>query len=102
MNIKQNNVDAEVHQNMKDMQSHCIRKGDIDIIMAQTGIEDTQQIECILMECKNDISTAILRLLQGDKTKVVIKKEQTVFDEIRVILDEKDAIYHDMMTQKSR
>ena len=97
------NVDAEVHQNNTDMRSHCIRKGDIDIIVSQTGIQDVRKIECVLMECNNDISAAIFNLLKGDSQKKdEVEKETTVFDEIRVILNEKDTLYHDMMTQKSK
>jgi hypothetical protein len=32
--------------------------------------------------------------------KTVVKREPTVFDQIRVILNEKDAIYHDVMNKQ--
>lgn len=72
---------------------------EIDIISSQTGEDDKLYIERVFMECGNDVSKTIIKILNID-TKVE-KKENTVFDEIRQILNEKDAIYFDMIAKKN-
>jgi hypothetical protein len=54
------------------------------------------------MECNTDITKTILELMNITPTneKTVVKREPTVFDQIRVILNEKDAIYHDVMNKQ--
>ena len=72
---------------------------EIDIISSQTGEDDKLYIERVFMECGSDVSKTIIKILNID-TKVEIK-EKTVFDEIRQILNEKDALYFDMMAKKT-
>ena len=72
---------------------------EIDIISSQTGEDDKLYIERVFMECGNDVSKTIIKILNID-TKVD-KKEKTVFDEIRQILNEKDAIYFDMIAKNN-
>lgn len=74
---------------------------EIDIIASQTGVDDKLSIERIFMECHNDTSLTIIKLMnlvvEEPKTR-----ETTVFDDIRIILNEKDAIYHDIMNNKAK
>lgn len=73
---------------------------EIDIIASQTGIDDKLHIERVFMECRNDISSTIIKLMNLiEKKRPVV--EPNVFDEIRVILNEKDALYHDIMARKA-
>lgn len=76
-------MSAKPEQNIKEA---------IYIIGKQTDIDDPVLIERILMECNNDIAQAILKLL-GSNDKVEEPQEPTVFEQIRNILNEKDAIY---------
>jgi hypothetical protein len=92
---------AEIQSNIKDIRNKVIREGDIDLIATQTGIQDKLHIERTLMECENDISRTILSLLNAPKVNEVVK-EPTVFDEIRTILNEKDKIYFEVMTNGRR
>ncbi len=67
----------------------------IDIIHSQTNIDDLLYIERTLMECNNDVSKTILKLLNLLPEEV--KKEPTDIDVFREILNEKDKIYHEVM-----
>lgn len=67
----------------------------IDIIQSQTNIDDLLHIERTLMECNNDVSKTILKLLNLLPEEV--KKEPTDIDVFREILNEKDKIYHEVM-----
>jgi hypothetical protein len=103
-------MSEEIQSNIKDFKANTIRSGDVAIIASQTGIEDTLYIERVLMECNNDIAKTILSLLgqnddgagtsMGDGGSRGVVSEPTVFDQIRIILNEKDAIYQAMKAYK--
>lgn len=69
----------------------------IGIIAKQAGIDDLLLAEKSYYECKGDVSKAILSLmnitvsLQRHEKE---EKEKTVFDDIREIMDEKEALFH--------
>lgn len=88
-------MSEEVQSNIKDFRQNTVRSGDVAIIASQTGIEDTLYIERVLMECNNDIAKTILSLLKpsSETQDAAPASEPTVFDQIRIILNEKDAIY---------
>lgn len=81
--------------NTKSIEEHSET---IDIIMSQTGAVDRLYVERVFMECENDITKTILQLMDLTVEESV-QKEPTVFDQIRKILNEKDAIYHDVMAK---
>ena len=71
---------------------------DIDIIMSQTNVDDRLYVERVFMECENDISQTVIKLMNL-KVEDKPKKEPTIFENIRKILNEKDNIYHDVMAR---
>jgi hypothetical protein len=99
-------VSAEMTENLQDLRHNKIKEGDIDIIAQQTGINDKLQIERVLLENNNDISKAIIALLDLEHLESmpisVLNEETTVFNQIRIILNEKEQIYHDVMNQKKQ
>ena len=72
----------------------------IDIIKSQTDIDDKLLIERTLMECKEDVATTILKLM--NLLPKEIQKEPTDIDIFREILKEKDKIYHDVMEKNKQ
>lgn len=74
---------------------------DFDIIASQTGVDDLLVIERTFMECSNDITKTILKLLNM-LPKETAPKEPSDIDVFRAILDEKDKIYHDIMTRNKQ
>lgn len=94
---------TEVEMNASELRNKIVDDNDISLISAQTGIKDEVLIKRVLCECKNDIASSIIQLLDI-QYRVEIKsdeeKEPTVFDQIRGILDEKDRIFHDIMKPK--
>ncbi len=69
----------------------------IKIISNQTGIDDLLVVEKTFYECKSDITKTILTLLNKDIPKLRHEKEEhlrTVLDDVREILDEKEAIFY--------
>lgn len=72
----------------------------IDIIKSQTDIDDKLLIERTLMECKEDVATTILKLM--NLLPKEIQKEPTDIDIFREILNEKDKIYHDVMEKNKQ
>lgn len=74
---------------------------DFDIIASQTGVEDLLLIERTFMECNNDTTKTILKLLNL-LPKETAPKEPSDIDVFRAILDEKDKIYHDIMARNKQ
>lgn len=69
----------------------------VKIISKQTGIDDLLLIERTFYEYKSDITKTILILLNKDIPKLRHEKEEhlkTVLDDVREILDEKEAIFY--------
>ena len=69
------------------------------MISKQTGVDDLLHIEKIYYECNKDEVATIFKLMgiampniRGEK----LVHEQTVFDDLRVICDEKDTIFQRM------
>lgn len=89
----------DIQGNINDIKQNTVRQGDIDIIAHQTGLNDKLHIERILMECNNDIAATILKLM--GTTPKSIAKEPSAFEQIRMILDEKDKLFYDAMARKS-
>jgi 5,10-methylenetetrahydrofolate reductase len=89
-------VSIELVDNINDLRSKVIKAGDIDIVASQTGICDKLEIERVLIECGNDISLTIIRLMSLEEEKKKVK-EPTEFDQIREILADKEQVYHDVM-----
>lgn len=67
----------------------------INIIQSQTNIDDVIYIERTLMECNNDVTKTILKLM--NLLPEAVDKEPTDIDVFREILNEKDKIYHEVM-----
>lgn len=89
----------DIQGNINDIKQNTVRQGDIDIIAHQTGLTDTLYIERVLIECNNDIAATILKLM-GTMPKS-IQKEPSAFEQIRMILDEKEKLFYDAMARKS-
>lgn len=73
-----------------------------EIISKQTGIDDVLLIEKTYYSCGSDTSKTILTLLNIDiplQRHEKIEQEKTVFDDLRQILEEKDAIFHSVMNK---
>ena len=60
------------------------------MIEKQTDIKDRSLIESTFNECNNDVYKTICALL---KIKEEVKPPQTVFDDLRMICDEKAVIF---------
>jgi hypothetical protein len=73
---------------------------EIEIIQSQSGIDDKLLIERTFMECNNDITKTILKLMNLLPQEV--HKEPTDIDIFREILNEKDRIYHDVMDKNKQ
>lgn len=74
----------------------------IAIISKQTGIDDSLLVEKTYYACGGDCSKTILTLLNIEVPRQRHEKDdddKTVFDDFRVILEEKDAIFHDTMNK---
>lgn len=89
----------DIQGNINDIKQKTVRQGDVDIIAHQTGLNDKIYIERVLIECNNDIAMTILKLM-GATTKT-IAKEPSAFEQIRMILDEKEKLFYDAMANKS-
>lgn len=72
---------------------------EFDIIASQSGVSDMLIIERTFMECNNDTSKTILKLLNL-LPEDAPPKEPSDIDVFRAILNEKDKIYHDVMSRK--
>jgi 5,10-methylenetetrahydrofolate reductase len=89
-------VSIELVDNISDLRNKVVKTVDIDIVASQTGIRDKLEIERVLIECGNDVSLTIIRLLSLKEEKKKVK-EPTEFDQIREILADKEQVYHDVM-----
>lgn len=96
--IQQNTIHQENQYDDKTKSSTC---DDYDIIASQTGIDDKLLIERTFMECNNDMTKTILKLLNILPPEAP-PKEPSDIDVFRAILDEKDKIYHDIMSRKKQ
>jgi hypothetical protein len=67
----------------------------LSIISSQTGINDLVYIEKIFYECDGDIGTTVCKLQNIPCENK--KKRSNNFDEMRMILNEKDMIYDNHM-----
>jgi 5,10-methylenetetrahydrofolate reductase len=94
-------VSIELVDNISDLRNKVVKKGDIDIVASQTGICDKLEIERMLIECSNDVSLTIIRLLSLKETQKTVK-EPTEFDQIREILADKEKVYHEVMKQNKQ
>ena len=74
---------------------------DYNIIASQTGVSDMLVIEKTFMECNNDTSKTILKLMDMLPAEAE-PKEPTHIEMFRTILDEKEKIYHDVMSGKKQ
>lgn len=74
---------------------------EFDIIASQSGVTDMLVIERTFMECNNDTSKTILKLINM-LPKEAPPKEPSDIDVFRAILNEKDKIYHDIMSRKKQ
>ena len=94
-------VASELSENLTDLRNKVLKESDIEIVASQTGIRDKLEIERALIECGNDVSSTIIKLmsLTEEQRKV---KEPTEFDQLREILADKEQVYHDVMKQKKQ
>jgi hypothetical protein len=67
----------------------------IDSIIVQTGNQDRLLIEKLYYECKQDVVSTVLILL--DKVDVTPKPARNIFDDMRDILDAKAVVFQNMM-----
>lgn len=91
-------LNQEVTANATDIRESVISEHDIEYISRQTSISDTVSIKRHLAENNNNIPSTILSLLNLQQDTIVSKgNENTVFHEIRKILNEKESIYQEVM-----
>lgn len=95
----QDHQDHQDEQNPTTTGSCCC--DDYDIIASQTGVDDKLLIERTFMECNNDTTRTILKLLNMLPQEQE-PKEPSDIDVFRAILDEKDKIYHDVMSRNKQ
>jgi hypothetical protein len=91
----------DIQGNINDIKQNTVRQGDVDIIAHQTGLNDTLYIERVLIECNNDIAMTILKLMGATTKTAEVVKEPSAFEQIRMILDEKEKLFYDVMANKS-
>jgi hypothetical protein len=75
---------------------------DIDIISSQTGIEDKELIERVYLENNKSTPDTIMRLMKYDYCKEFEIKPRTVFDDIRIIVAEKEDIFMELMNRNKK
>ena len=92
--------EIQVATTSQDMDK-TVSNPDFDIIASQTGVDDMLIIERTFMECNNDTTKTILKLLNM-LPKEIVPKEPSDIDVFRAILNEKEKIYHDIMTRKKQ
>jgi hypothetical protein len=93
-------VNAEVALNANELRGSINTDDDIECIINQTGITDIITIKRHLADNNNNVSSTILTLMdlkEDQQTCAKTNTENTVFDEIRLILNEKETIYQDVM-----
>lgn len=97
---KPKDMSDEVVLNANELRESIITDADIEFISNQTNITDIIAIKRHLADNNNNISSTIVTLLdltQDNQTCAKHNTENTVFDEIRKILNEKETIYQDVM-----
>lgn len=79
---------------------HVMEPAIKEMIRTQTSVTDNVLIERTYHECKGDIVQTIMKL----SNLVSVEKEKTrnMFDELREILDAKDAILQDKIKESKR
>lgn len=94
-------VSTELENNLIDLRNKVLKTSDIDIVASQTGLSDKLEIERVLIECGNDVSSAIIAImsLKEEPKKV---REPTEFDQIREILADKEKVYYEVMQQNKQ
>lgn len=74
-----------------------MEKSVIRMIKSQTNVRDFQKIRETYYKCNKNVELTILTLMEIDTMKTehknVRKKNETQFDEMRMILDAKDTIF---------
>lgn len=91
-------VSTELENNLSDLRNKVLKESDIDIIASQTGLSDKIEIERVLIENGNDVSSAIIAIMSL-KEEPKKKREPTVFDQVREILADKEKVYYQIMEQ---
>lgn len=102
---KPKDVCAELETNLQELENKIVHESDIDIIISQTGIQDKLYIEKVLIECNNNISSAIIKLMyptDNENTEHKTSQEPTVFEQIREILNDKEKVYYDLINKKNK
>ncbi len=95
---------TEVVTNANELRGSILIDSDVDYIANQTSVHDHILIKRHLVENNNNIPMTILSLLnlkEDETCAVSSRSENTVFDEIRKILNEKEIIYQDVMKSKN-
>lgn len=72
----------------------------VKIMANQTDIDDLLLVEKTYYACNSDVTKTILTLLNRDIPKLRHEKEEhlkTVLDDVREILDEKEAIFYNRL-----
>lgn len=94
-------VSTELVNNLSDLRNKVLKESDIDIVASQTGLTDKLEIERVLIENGNDVSSTIIAImsLKEEPKKV---REPTEFDQIREILADKERVYYEVMQQNKQ
>ena len=99
-NIYKNSVTENIYENsVTENVSVNENENDIEMIKIQTGINDIELITKIYDECNNNLIETVYKLLDINLSPLKIK-ELTEFDIMRNILDEKDTIYQQLISQQ--
>jgi hypothetical protein len=67
---------------------------DIEMISKQTNIKDNILIEKTFFECNSDVYNTICKLLDVKEKE---EKPRTVFDDLRMICDEKAVLFQNIL-----
>lgn len=73
---------------------------DLDLISSQTNIADMVLIERVYIEQNKSIPDTIMKLMNYEYCKTFEMKPRTVFDDIRVIVDEKEQLFYDILNRQ--
>jgi hypothetical protein len=76
---------------------------DVDVVVKQTGFTDKEHIASLIKKHNNNLVNVICEL-QGiesvrAETPAKMSKAQQAIAEVRMIVDEKEAIFHNVMKQ---
>ena len=75
-------------------------KNTLEMISKQTSEENMAKIEEVFKECNGDAFATIFKLMEMDIPPIRGEKllhERTVFDDVRMICDEKDTIFQNKL-----